>query len=382
MNAPIRPIWDIFCRVIDNYGDIGVCWRLARQLACEYPIEVRLWVDELSALTNLWPSAKNVASQHLEEVHVLRWEALNESIFLSSPASVVIEAFACDIPQTYQALMAANKDEAPHWINLDYLSAESWVEDCHKLTSISPSNGLKKTFFFPGFTKRTGGLIRENHLIEQQKSWQEKSSWLKERGVTPQKDALLISLFTYENSNVQSLIQAWQEHSTPVHCLIPQGKITHSVNHVLHELQYGELSHETPLIQLGNLTFQSIPFLRQDEYDKLLWSMDINFVRGEDSFVRANWAAHPFIWHIYIQEENAHLEKLSSFLDSFLKNAPAELQLRLRDFWQAWNQDYLTPAHWHALLHVQNEWQWHCIQWREELSKIKDLATQLYESTI
>jgi hypothetical protein len=21
--------WDIFCRVIDNFGDIGVCWRLA-----------------------------------------------------------------------------------------------------------------------------------------------------------------------------------------------------------------------------------------------------------------------------------------------------------------------------------------------------------------
>ena len=25
--------WDMFCRVIDNYGDIGVCWRLAADLA-------------------------------------------------------------------------------------------------------------------------------------------------------------------------------------------------------------------------------------------------------------------------------------------------------------------------------------------------------------
>src|SRR5690554_5010470 len=30
------------CRVIDNYGDISVCWRLARQLANEYPVRVSL----------------------------------------------------------------------------------------------------------------------------------------------------------------------------------------------------------------------------------------------------------------------------------------------------------------------------------------------------
>ena len=26
-------LWDIFCQVIDNHGDVGVCWRLARELA-------------------------------------------------------------------------------------------------------------------------------------------------------------------------------------------------------------------------------------------------------------------------------------------------------------------------------------------------------------
>ncbi|MBY0444112.1 MAG: elongation factor P maturation arginine rhamnosyltransferase EarP, partial [Burkholderiales bacterium] len=43
MNNTVR--WDIFCRVIDNYGDIGVCWRLARQLSFEHGFAVRLMVD-------------------------------------------------------------------------------------------------------------------------------------------------------------------------------------------------------------------------------------------------------------------------------------------------------------------------------------------------
>ena len=28
----MRVTWDIFCSVVDNFGDIGVTWRLARQL--------------------------------------------------------------------------------------------------------------------------------------------------------------------------------------------------------------------------------------------------------------------------------------------------------------------------------------------------------------
>ena len=41
---------DLFCRVIDNWGDAGVCWRLARQLVRERGAQVRLWIDQPQVL--------------------------------------------------------------------------------------------------------------------------------------------------------------------------------------------------------------------------------------------------------------------------------------------------------------------------------------------
>ena len=46
---PVRRTWDIFCSVVDNFGDIGVCWRLARRLSAGLGQQVRLWVDDLAA---------------------------------------------------------------------------------------------------------------------------------------------------------------------------------------------------------------------------------------------------------------------------------------------------------------------------------------------
>ncbi|MGN0921776.1 MAG: elongation factor P maturation arginine rhamnosyltransferase EarP [Cellvibrio sp.] len=382
MASPTRPIWDIFCRVIDNFGDIGVCWRLARQLAREYPVHVRLWVDDLSALITIWPDASNCDDQMLDGVRVLRWIESNESIFIDVPAQVVIEAFACEIPASYQALMAKNKENAPRWINLDYLSAEPWVEDCHNLASISPATGLKKTFFFPGFTQKTGGLIRESGLIEVHGAWLDRGKWLAEKGVHPTEDATLISLFAYENSGISVLIEAWIQSGEAIHCLVPHGKVTHSVNAYLCAQGLPDLSEQTPLVRIENLTIQNIPFLKQDDYDKLLWSMNINFVRGEDSFVRANWAAIPFVWHIYVQDEDAHLEKLSHYLNLFLQSASPNFKTQLSNFWMAWNRGDLKPEDWHQLIQHKSEWREHCKNWREELCKIKHLAEQLYESTI
>ena len=51
----------------------------------------------------------------------------------------------------------------------------------------------------------------------------------------------------------------------------------------------------------------------QQQFDELLWQADILMIRGEDSFVRAQYAGKPFMWHIYPQQEQAHLEKLAAF---------------------------------------------------------------------
>lgn len=370
---PSPQSWDIFCRVIDNYGDIGVCWRLAKQLAKEYPLKVRLWVDELPALMRLWPEAADTDRQLLEQVEVRRWK----DVFPSTPvAEVVIEAFACDLPSTYLTSMKASAC-SPVWINLDYLSAETWVEDCHGLTSVHPSLGLKKTFFFPGFTAKTGGLLREANLAQEQKNFAQsagKIKFLQGLGLTLDPSRLLISLFSYENPAVTSLVNAWQNSSQPITCVVPEGKVLGSINQAFHQsLAVGDLYSR------GSLIIKVIPFLKQNDYDHLLWACDINFVRGEDSFVRAQWAGKPMVWHIYPQEDSAHLHKLNAFLNRYLATSDTVLAATITDLWHLWNQGGDCALAWNRCLASLSDWQLLGNIWREELSVESDLAANLVE---
>lgn len=362
--------WDIFCRVIDNFGDIGVCWRLARQLVAEHNQSVRLWVDDLNSLIRIWPETRQLDQQHVAGVEVCRWNA--EFAPDTQVADVVIEAFACDIPSVYLDEMAKLKlsGTMPVWINLDYLSAESWVEDCHLMPSTHPATGLRKTFFFPGFSSRTGGLLRERPLISARDGFQA-TPWLESLGVKPQPDALVISLFAYENPSAASLLEAWVNSTKPIYCLVPNGKILTSINQILgRDLGVGALH------QQGNLCLQAIPFLTQTEYDKLLWACDINFVRGEDSFVRAQWAAKPMVWHIYPQDEEAHITKLDAFLDIYTRQATTPLKAAIYQSWLAWNQDELE-TNWEQLMQQMDEWQQHSRNWCDSLLKQPDLTSQL-----
>lgn len=358
--------WDIFCRVIDNYGDIGVCWRLARQLAAEYPFKVRLWVDELAALKMIWPSTELIPQQTLEGVEVCHWTPeFPENI---SPANTVIEAFACDIPTVYLQKMihAKASGQPPVWINLEYLSAEKWVEDCHKMQSIHPQSGLKKTFFFPGFTEKTGGLICEKEIREKNLAPIPQANHL------PYDSPLLISLFAYENSAIESLIDAWANGKQRIHCLIPQGRILNSINPLLDRpLTIGE-----PQIK-GSLTLETIPFMNQLEYDQLLQKCDLNFVRGEDSLVRAIWAGKPFVWHIYQQEEDAHMIKLQAFLDIYTQEFPEDLREKLIEFWLGWNRQDSTIDAWNSLNLNFDQWATYNHQWAASKQAETDLISRL-----
>ena len=379
MPATTTKTWDIFCRVIDNFGDIGVCWRLSRQLVADHNQRVRLWVDDLNSLIRIWPVAQDLDNQQLAGVEVCRWQP--EFRPDVKVADAVIEAFACDIPPSYIEAMAEQKraGHAPLWINLEYLSAERWVEDCHRMQSTHPTTGLRKTFFFPGFTTKTGGLLREENLLQQRDQFQA-ASWLEKMGVTPDPQALLVSLFAYENSAVAGLLDTWATGEKPVHCLVPAGKILTSVKQSL-----GKELNDGDVYQQGNLRVQVIPFLTQLEYDYLLWACDINFVRGEDSFVRAQWAAKPLIWHIYPQDEEAHITKLSAFLDMYLakvKDESDKSQLfatHIRDLWLNWNQNGDIGSSWNSLQTLLPEWQMHSRDWCKLLTIQADLAHQLVD---
>jgi len=338
-------LWDVFCRVIDNHGDIGVCWRLAAALAASGE-HVRLRVDDASALA--WMAPGGAA-----DVNVFEWGSQR------GPGDVIVEAFGCELPQDFQALIArkaSNDGKQPRWINLEYLTAESFAGRNHRLPSpvlSGPAAGLTKRFFYPGFTRDTGGLLREPGLIERQAAF-DRGKWLAARRI-PHEGEKLVSMFCYEPAAMGELVEQFASGPERVRMLVTAGRATAAVRPVL-----GTKSSR------GQLCVDYLPLMSQDEFDHLLWSCDFNFVRGEDSLVRALWAAKPFVWQLYPQDDDAHHVKLEAFMDWF--DAPASL----RDFHRAWN-GLARP------LPAFEDDAWHAtaLAARERLLAQDDLATQL-----
>jgi uncharacterized repeat protein (TIGR03837 family) len=332
-----RPLWDLFCRVIDNHGDLGVCWRLARDLATRGQA-VRLWVDDASALA--W-----MAPQRPAGIELRAWPDDDVDI---QPGDVVVEAFGCDLPPAFVARMAARRP-APRWINLEYLSAEDYVERSHGLASPQfngPGAGLTKHFFYPGFTPRTGGLLREPDLLARMAGF-DGGAWLAARGWAPRPGERVVSLFAYANTALPALLDALADRPTLL--LACPGPL------------------QAQVADRPGLRHIALPYLPQDDYDRLLWACDLNLVRGEDSFVRAQWAGKPFVWHIYPQHDDAHHAKLEAFM------ARADLPGAWRTVWRGWNGLGELPASLPGL----DEAAAHAPAWRAHLAAQPDLLTQL-----
>lgn len=257
-----------------------------------------MWIDNPATLDLLAPG------QTLIEVRT--WTDEFPDI---AAADVVIEAFACKLPAAYLRLMLA-RSRPPAWINLEYLSAEHWVTGCHGLPS--PQAGLQKHFFFPGFVSGTGGLIRERDLAVPP--------------VPSFAGPLEISMFCYENPKLPALLDAWRNGNQPVTCHVCAGYPNAQVAGLL-----GKDFPAGAAVRHGALTLHALPFLSQANYDALLDRCHLNFVRGEDSFVRAQWSERPFVWQAYSQAENVHLAKLEAFLSCYTQDAT------VRDFFLAWN---------------------------------------------
>ena len=344
-------LWDVFCRVIDNHGDLGLCWRLAADLASRGE-RVRLWVDDPMALA--W-----MAPQGASGVEVIRWAGLLPAV---DAGQVVVEAFGCNPPEDFVAGMAA-RAKPPLWINLEYLSAEPYVEYSHGLPSPQQTGagaGLVKWFYYPGFTPATGGLLREAGAL-QAPSDDENAAWFAAQGVALRPGERCVSLFAYADAPTLSLLQHLD--SEPTLLLLAAG------------------AAQAPALTLfdaagrhgQHLRVHALPWLTQPDYDRLLRACDLNFARGEDSIVRAMWAGAPFVWQIYPQRDGAHAAKLDALLDRMCDGAPAALATELRALWRAWN----GLAAWPAALPEINAWRMLCRDWRARLAAQPDLGSQL-----
>lgn len=336
----MRMTWDIFCNVVDNYGDIGVAWRLARSLAAAQARAVRLWVDDLDAFRRLWPAVDAGQDEQVcEGVTVRAWRT---PFAASEPSQVVVEAFGCALPDAYLEAMS-RQSPPPVWINLEYLSAEDWVAAHHGLPSPHPRLPLTKHFFFPGYTAATGGLLVERGLPARRDAFQAgqtETYWRAWGLAAPVPDELRVSLFAYENAALPALFDAWAADPRPVTCLVPEGRAIPQVAAWLGRtsLKAGDRSTR------GALCVHVLPFTDQDAYDRLLWACHLNFVRGEDSCVRAQAAARPLVWQAYPQSERAHWDKLDALLGRYVGGLDAAAADAVRGMWHGWNGVAGAPA--------------------------------------
>ena len=292
------------------------------------------------------------------------------------PSDVMIEAFGCEIaPEFIAACVRLEKagGKKPVWINLEYLSAEPYVERCHAMPSPvqgGPAAGWIKWFFYPGFTPSTGGLLREAGLAERQARF-DRAAWLADQGVAWHGEKL-VSLFCYEPPALPGLLAQFAAHGLegqPVHLLVAAGRAANAVTAVINDEKWLQ-----PKENEGYpLSISYLELLPQAQFDHLLWACDLNFVRGEDSVVRALWAGKPFVWQIYPQHDDAHLAKLHAFLD--MLNAPPSL----RAFHAHWNAEETGQAGGACPAPDLPAWQITTLAARSRLLAQQDLSTRLLE---
>jgi len=338
--------WHLYCRVIDNFGDIGFAWRLACDLAARGE-SVRLAVDDASALA--W-----IAPQGAPRVEVVGWSGT-----ASHGADVVVALVGGVRPAG--AL-------APVLVDVEHLSAESYVERTHGLPSPGRHDGEPPSttwFFYPGFTAATGGLLREPGLLERRHEFGRGDDWLASLGIVPRAEERRVCLFGYRNDAIPELIASLA--AEPTLFLLAPGPAADQV-----------VASLGASLARGALRVVPVPNMSQTEFDRLLWSCDLNLVRGEDSLVRAIWAGAPFVWQLYVQDDGAHLAKLAAFLDRFLAGAPADVAGSVASLFARWNSmaegslpvsmpDATTIAARAA----------HCRRWRDALAIQDDLTTRL-----
>jgi uncharacterized repeat protein (TIGR03837 family) len=361
---------DIFCRVVDNFGDVGVSLRLARQLASEFMVECRLIVDDMVTYSRLAQGYK------VDGLSVIPWQSAyadDATVDVREVADLVIEAFACALPAAYIEAMAvrAAGGRPLCWINLEYLSAESWVGSTHLLPSPHRRLPLTKYFFFPGFDEKTGGLIREHNLLKRRDTELRRLATPEDANPLPRAYVL-----SYKNAATEALVFAMADSGYRVTVSSACPAATESWLEYMAERPYR--AKIDPIIQ---------PFVPQQTFDGVMWMHDVLFVRGEDSFVRAQWAGKPFIWHIYPQSDAVHVAKLDAFMERYCIGLEPGAAQALRALTRAWNaQDAASiPGAWRDFHGHLDTLLLHAKQWAENLAKRPDLATNLvtfYEKVI
>ncbi len=357
----------VLCRVVDNFGDAGVCWRFVRQLAREHGWRVRLTIDRPELLERLGAHPEREAGPG--SIAVERWPGTDRD-----DVDVLVSAFGAEPPPALRASLAG-APRRPLWVQLEYLSAEDWVGTHHGLASVKPHDGAVEHFYYPGYDAHTGGLLRERELFARRDAFvgsREQREWLARWGIDAAAgDERIATLFCYPHAPLAECFAALATGDRRWRMLVPQSV----ADEALHA-HFGTTPAPGQRLRDGALVVQRIPFLPQDDYDRLLWSADLNFVRGEDSWVRAQWAARPFVWQPYRQEGDTHRVKLQAFLRRI--RAPQDADAAM----YAWSGDGHGRPAWRALETRLDAFGERCRDWAATLGAQDDLCTRFVEFCI
>ena len=361
----------ILCKVIDNFGDIGVVYRLARALSDLRPnLELTLVVSNLESFHKMASQidpTKKIQDFHYKNTtwKIVDWnlevengklktesekqKTENDTDKLSTfhfPLSIILECFQCGRPDWLEEqLFAPEFTRTVQIIQIDYLTAEEYADEFHLLKSGTRKANIKKIFFMPGFTEKTAGLI-----INQVENLGATAS---PSGVTPFAHAHCLhsvsatsGLHTLAQPAFKIFFFAYEDDCSAVVKGIAdfQNKMreTDSDFSVVVYLAEGKSSapfEEKWKILNSPFKIVKIPFLQQEEFDYFITTMDFLFVRGEDSLARAALTGLPYIWQAYKQDENYQLVKVNALIDRMKDYFEPELFEPIQAFWQSYN-DY------------------------------------------
>ena len=284
---------DIFSRFIDNYGDISIPLRLAHGLYTDHSVTSNVFFTYNELTQKILD--KNLFN---ENINIFDIDKMDKSFL---PNNNIVSIFDTQLPISYEAKLT-NKNLL---INYEYFSAEQWINHYHLRESINKK--YKKIFYIPGVSEHSGApifAINDKNLYRTERL----------------KDTNTINFFCYFNENIEASI-------TVLRTNFPQ------YDFVLHDRFVEDKDRGKSLLSFN-------------DFDKYLSNSLINFVRGEDSLIRAILAGSPFIWQPYIQENGLHITKLNAFLDHYFISLPTQL----REIFLIWNNQSLNLEHWRYLL--------------------------------
>lgn len=358
----------VLCKVVDNFGDIGVVWRLCKQIKANYPeTKLNLIVDDFVAFNKICSSVNvDYKFQNVDAIDIYDWKNFEfcYETFTNNDGeklSLILECFQCGRPDWMEKILFEDKlQRTVQVIMIDYLTAEDYAESFHCLQSLTRSGKVKKVNFMPGFTDKTGGLIIDE-------------LWKKEPSRNPNGSVLI---FTYER-NWKPLVNGinnWAKTKDIFpEILIAPGRGFDSMKNAWSDI--GEKSL--------NCCVKELSFMNQNQWDLMMKDCSILIIRGEESMSRACLSGIPFVWHAYPQSDEYQLVKVNALLNRMERHFKYEDFEIVKKLWIAINSpetddsDFDLESYMEKFLQNADRLEYGFKEFSKSLQKNGDLVTNL-----